>query len=48
MVKTRTKQRTTCPDGWLKAGVKVPVSLTVTSGPVRLPLRSALPVRSST
>ena len=29
MVKTRTKQRTTCPDGWLKAGVKVPVSLTV-------------------
>ena len=29
MVKTRTKQRTTCPDGWLKAGVKVPDSLTV-------------------
>ena len=29
MVKTRTKQRTTCPDGWPKAGVKVPVSLTV-------------------
>ena len=29
MVKTRAKQRTTCPDGWLKAGVKVPVSLTV-------------------
>ena len=29
MVKTGTKQRTTCPDGWLKAGVKVPVSLTV-------------------
>ena len=29
MVKTRTKQRTTCPDGWLKAGVKVPVGLTV-------------------
>ena len=29
MVKTRTKQRTSCPDGWLKAGIKVPVSLTV-------------------
>ena len=29
MVRTRTKQRTTCPEGWLKAGVKVPVSLTV-------------------
>ena len=29
MVKTPTKQRTTCPEGWLKAGVKVPVSLTV-------------------
>ena len=29
MVKTRIKQRTTCPEDWLKAGVKVPVSLTV-------------------
>ena len=29
MVKTRTKQRTTCPDGWLKAGIRVPIILTV-------------------
>ena len=48
MVKTRTKQRATCPDGWLKAGVKVPVSLTVKQEPVTPPARSALPVRSST
>ena len=29
MVRTHNKQHTTCPEGWLKAGVKVPVSLTV-------------------
>ena len=29
MVRTRATQRTTCPDGWLKAGIKVPIRLTV-------------------
>ena len=29
MVKTRATQRTTCPNGWLNAGIKVPVHLTV-------------------
>ena len=29
MVKKRNEQPSTCPDGWLKAGIKVPVHLTV-------------------
>ena len=29
MVKKRHNQRSTCPEGWLKAGIRVPVSLTV-------------------
>ena len=28
MVRKRNSQRSTCPEGWLKAGIKVPVSLT--------------------
>ena len=29
MVRKRHNQRSTCPEGWLKAGIRVPVSLTV-------------------
>ena len=29
MSKTRNSQGSTCPEGWRKAGIKVPVSLTV-------------------
>ena len=29
MVRTRNDQRSTCPEGWLKAGIRVPVHLTV-------------------
>ena len=29
MVRKRNGQHSSCPEGWLKAGVKVPVSLTV-------------------
>ena len=29
MVRKRNDQRSTCPEGWLKAGIKVPVHLTV-------------------
>lgn len=29
MVRNRHNQRSTCPGGWLKAGIRVPVSLTV-------------------
>ena len=28
MVRKRNGQRSSCPDGWLKAGIKVPISLT--------------------
>ena len=28
MAKARNNQRSSCPEGWLKAGIKVPVSLT--------------------
>ena len=29
MVRKRNGQRSSCPEGWLKAGIKVPTSLTV-------------------
>ena len=29
MVRKRNGQRSSCPEGWLKSGIKVPISLTV-------------------
>ena len=47
MPSIRKDQTSSCPDGWLKAGIKVPVNLTGAAGEIRRPLHGNCPLRVS-